>query len=562
MPVPLSEPTSTAPIPGMISIQDSLSLPSDSSPVNSMSGFAQPIDPGLSVEQEVELLGYFFKYIHPAIPLLKETDFYHRYSIAAVDHNLVVTLVVLSAKITRVALLCNQAHLDYCLEKLLDLDYNTNDHLGGLGSLDNFQRACLLAYYEFHQRPGPRAWMRIGQLSRQAYQCGLHQIDNPNNPLSSIISDPSVLEQWRYVWWCIYCLDSYSNISASTPFVIELSSIQTALVNSPLTASAFDRDAPDDLVFLSDEPDSLWKTLKEVIPRPQTLNFNTHIITTTILREAGALFRLSRQSASKGLSRRLVALEQHLSMIQSCMPPGYLDPARNAANNESGVDHHARLVCLLQYHFARILTSTSLYIDKAKPHRLLRWRQVMEDCQDVITTISHWDAQYCSTVDPAICFIAYTTLSLICHFQVSDLAVGIGPQGQLEAQKFVLLQFLQNFACIWALPQTLIALYQQNSERIPRVQSLSEIDRLLDRSRAPYESLPSIASSILGQTHHSPPPAFPTTSQLAPVGGNGTMDHMTLFDSSFDPSLIAQAQKPRSQSNGGSQLWNSIFEFQ
>jgi hypothetical protein len=72
-----------------------------------------------------------------------------------------------------------------------------------------FITQALLAFYSFHQYPGNEAWTRIGQLTRKAYQCGLHQIDNSDR-FSAFERDSMTkdeLDEWRRVWWFIYCLD-------------------------------------------------------------------------------------------------------------------------------------------------------------------------------------------------------------------------------------------------------------------------------------------------------------------------------------------------------------------
>src|SRR5271170_2151044 len=85
--------------------------------------------------------------------------------------------------------------------------------------------------------------MRIGQLTRKAYQCGLHQIDNhEQRPLFDCIpASDEEAEEWRYVWWFIYCLDSYCNITAATPFVVKVDSVKTALVKTSLPNPADSR---------------------------------------------------------------------------------------------------------------------------------------------------------------------------------------------------------------------------------------------------------------------------------------------------------------------------------
>ena len=102
----------------------------------------------------------------------------------------------------------------------LDLDADEIDEYedGTLAPPDVWQQACLLAFYGFHQEPGRHAAARIDRLARQAYRQGLHRLDD--DCLSTLGSannhsafDDDDREEWRYIWWTIFILDSYASIT-------------------------------------------------------------------------------------------------------------------------------------------------------------------------------------------------------------------------------------------------------------------------------------------------------------------------------------------------------------
>ncbi len=101
-------------------------------------------------------------------------------------------------------------------------------------SLDQFRRAYLLAFYEFHQFPGRQSWLRVGRVTRMAYRIGLDRLDRIRMLYHdwSTVSDEDI-QEWRSLWWCIYRLDTYSNLSCGTPYLIDDAFISTSFVRSP-----------------------------------------------------------------------------------------------------------------------------------------------------------------------------------------------------------------------------------------------------------------------------------------------------------------------------------------
>lgn len=397
-------------------------------------------------------------HIHPSIPLFHRARFLARYEAGNLCQHLLLTIYVVTAKTLGLGNSWDGSNLDDCIAYLLDLKVVENESAGKKLSLDNFRQGCLLAFYAFHQYPGEKAWMRIGNLTRKAYQCGLHQIDFIG--YGSVFDRENVsaedLEEWRYVWWCIYCLDCYSNVTALTPFIVERESIKTALVSSPLAGPTSDLAVKTLPQYLPDDTDDLWKTAKDVTSSTGAVNFNMHILTTTMIREAATLHRLRKQSTSKRLKVRLSELESHFSTFRLALPTRYLSPSRNAMDNESSSEHHSRLICVLHIHLARILTYFPADSQENLNEWTGRWQQCLESCEDVVTVVKQWDGQYFTATDPAICFIILFALTLV-HLHSCSKDAKLEFKVRMETYKDVLVLFLEQFASAWSLPRFLIS---------------------------------------------------------------------------------------------------------
>lgn len=398
----------------------------------------------------------FFTYIQPSIPLFQKEPFLRRYVQGTVNCELLLTLLGITAQIQGFVTIWANPALNSCVEYLLSNKFVEEEILENPPSLEKFQKECLLAFYEFHQYPGKKSWQRISGITRKAYQYGLDQIDSrdhcslyDHNPMTA-----GETEEWRRLWWCIYCLDSYCNITAATPFVIELDSVRTALVETLGAADTVTGGAG--AIFLPAETELLWKTTKEIIARPGDANPNLHLVTTTLLREAGTLLRLWKQNPSARLKARFPILEDHLSTVRLALPTRYLDVARKVVVNESSAEHHARLICILHLHAAHLLVSLPIRELVDDPEWLLRWQSNLAHCEEVVAVIRQWKAQLCVSVDPAICSIVSGALMLL-HLHCKDGA-NSGPelQARLLTQKDLLVLFLEQFASIWQLPRFLI----------------------------------------------------------------------------------------------------------
>ena len=123
----------------------------------------------------------FDTHIHPSIPLFPKGKLFQQYEYGAISRNLLLTIFAVTAKILGPPSCWSDGSVEDCVRYLLQTNVIDKDSPSTGLSLDDFRQTCLLAFYAFHQYPGERAWMRIGHLTRRAYQCGLHQIDNRLN---------------------------------------------------------------------------------------------------------------------------------------------------------------------------------------------------------------------------------------------------------------------------------------------------------------------------------------------------------------------------------------------
>ncbi|KAI0019448.1 hypothetical protein F4780DRAFT_445767 [Xylariomycetidae sp. FL0641] len=440
--------------------------------------------PGYHVEpsQEREILECFFDEVHTAVMLFQKQRFMQMYEAGAIQRDLIVTIVTITAKVLGPISYWRDEDVNLCMDGLLKAAPSEDNLSDSQASLDRIRQECLLAYYDFHQFPGPRSWTRIGRLTRKAYSLGLNQIENPGlcSAFNAAITTEDEIEDWRYVWWCVYCFDSYSNITSGAPLVIELEGINTALVRR---SYAEDIAAPFSMpkLQLPDDIDHLWSTTQEVLSSGCIVNYNIHMVTTTILREAGSLFRL--RTEGKRLPSRTANLKSAFTPLRLALPPRYLTPARNVLRAETSADHHMRLTNILHLHMVRIVILMPPDIRNDESGWMDKWQQILEACQDVVQVIEQWNNHFSPRVDPAICFIIFFALCLL-NLHRRSMQDTSGPLlANLRQGENVLRIFLEHFSSIWTLPKFLLEQYRKTPTEVPV--NYHEVDSILSNMRTP-----------------------------------------------------------------------------
>lgn len=409
-------------------------------------------------------LEMFFSIVQDVNPIFSRVRFFHSYRNSTCSRELVSTIVLITAKLTGYVFPMNSHVLDVCIDQLLSSSLLDGDMFSDSPTLDQFRKACLLAFYEFHQYPGNQSWMRIGKLTRMAYRIGLDRLESIRSfypDWSSI--DREDIEEWRLVWWCIYRLDSYSNLSSGTPYLID-----EKLANTALVAGHHAQE-----ISLPSHPGDLWKSIQVITSNPETLLINVHTITATAMRQAGLILRVHSLQAQEKTISHITDAERHLSTLRQALPPGWFNPNRNAFSNESHVDHHARLVTVLHLRMAQLLLAVLNCGKGEESDRPMSWQQVLEASQDIASIAGQWDNSFCLKVDPAISFIFFTALIFL-DLHKKSTAISIPDLvSSIDHHMTVLRLQLEQFASIWTLPKLLARKFLVEVEKSGRIQLIN-----------------------------------------------------------------------------------------
>ncbi|KAI1340071.1 hypothetical protein F5Y15DRAFT_63272 [Xylariaceae sp. FL0016] len=440
--------------------------------------------PGYYLEpaQERDLLVHFFDEVHSAVPLFQKNSFLSLYDNGLAYRDLVVTMITVTARILGPISYWRTEDVKTCIGWLLKSTSFQDDSAEAQMTLDQFRQQCLLAYYEFHQFPGPSSLMRISRVTRKAYAVGLNQIDNPDlcSAFDAAIATEDEVEDWRCIWWCVYCLDSYSNIPSGAPFIVELESINTALARRNNGQQGEGPVSPQK-IFLPEEVDELWKTAQELVASSCMSNYNMHMITTTILRQAGSLLRL--RTEGKRLPSRLAAVKRNLASLRLALPPRYLNPARNVLKAETNADHHTRLTNILHLHMVRLIVSMPSDSETNEEVLMGDWQQSLETVQDMVSVFEQWNNHYSHQVDPAICLIVFSGLWIMNIYRRTIADTSQPLYYNLIQGENMFLLFLRQFSSLWSLPELLIQ--QFNSEETNSSLTFAEAARILSHFKTP-----------------------------------------------------------------------------
>jgi hypothetical protein len=352
--------------------------------------------------------------------------------------------------------LADGQNLDARIDRLLSSSLLEDDIMGTTPSLDQFRKACLLAFYDFHQFPGHLSWMRIGQITRMAYRTGLDRIES----LRALYPDwasfsNDEIQEWRSVWWCIYRLDSYSNLSSGTPNLIDHQFVNTSFILDHFDQSSSGEDTTQEEVHLPSDYADLWKLLSVFSSSPKTFLKNVHILSIVAMRQTAAAIRMHFSRPRMDMTGSLADLQRQLSTLSLSLPPGWFNPARNAFANESHDDHHARLVTVLHFMMARLLLAILCCSQANKEEPFFAWQQVLEVCQDIASAMEQWNSLFCMTVDPAISFIPFTALIFLDLHRKSTAVAQPMLQSKVQHNQTVLRLHLEQFSRMWTLPRLL-----------------------------------------------------------------------------------------------------------
>ncbi|KAH7240218.1 uncharacterized protein BKA55DRAFT_693754 [Fusarium redolens] len=395
-------------------------------------------------------------------------------------------MLLITAKLLGFKFASTHFDLDSRIDQVLSNTSLQEDTAGDFPSLDLFRKFCLLAFYEFHQFPGQQAWMRIGKIVRLAYWMGLDRLDiiQSVSPEWSNVNNKD-LQDWKLVWWCVYRLDSYANLSSGTPYQIDERLVNTSFIHdhyqgqlsqsliSPCRLPYDPRGLPDLLLFVKSGAES-------------SLLFNIHLITITVLRQFGRPMSMCYLVPHENITAIVLDAERTLSAIRLALPRNFLNPGRNAFMNESNTDHHARLVSVLHLHMAQLLAAlASCYYLPEGDDWTLSWQRVLETCQNIAGIAEKWDSNYTLTVDPALSLISLTALVFLDIHKKYTESTNLHLISEIENCELLLLLQLEQLSAHWKLPDLLILSFKSFKESVTGPLSYPHIQLILSRFESP-----------------------------------------------------------------------------
>ncbi|KAH7070557.1 hypothetical protein BKA63DRAFT_518727 [Paraphoma chrysanthemicola] len=438
--------------------------------------------------REEQLLEAFFDILRDVNPIHDKARFLYDYHNSCCDSALISTITTITEKLTGSVLAANVTSIDTRIDSLLSSTALQESLFTDSPVLDEYRKSCVLAAYEFHQFPGHQSWMRLGSLARMALRTGLDRLEHLRayQPEWRALSEQD-MEEWRAVWWCIYRLDSYSNLASGTPYLISEDLVATAFILRNVSQSFEETDSVPQLL-LSSHPENIWKLISTLSSYPGTTIANIHNITTTMMRQVGSLTRVYQVRPVEETNAKITEVERRFSALRLALPPNWLNPKRNAFSGERTLEHHERLVTNLQLWMTRLLLAIFRCCRQHGEEWLRSWEQVLETCQNIVAIAEQWDSSFCIKVDPAIAFVIFTSLIFLDLHEKSIATSGENLQAQIEHDKTVLRFMLEHFATIWTLPRLLSLSFATFSESIQGPLTEQHLKRILLRFEAPLHS--------------------------------------------------------------------------
>ncbi|PCH01527.1 Transcription factor [Penicillium occitanis (nom. inval.)] len=422
-------------------------------------------------------LDKYFDLFHDANPIYSRANFLQNYRNALCSKDLISTMVIITAKLIGFA--PEGSDLDIRIDHLLSSNHLELDIIGDSPTLDQMRKAYIMAFYEFHQFPGDQSWMRIGRLTRIAYRVGIDKLERlPTFYPDWAAISKAEMQEWRLLWWCIYKIDSYTNLAAGTPYLIDKDFINTALMMSESNiASSNGEPTESEAVYLPTSFQGLWEVIPSLTSDPETFLANVHIVTVTAMRDVALVGRIYFLREHTGTVEEVFKeAERQLSALRLALPFGWLNTDRNALAGESQSNHHARLVTIFHLSFAQLFLGILKCRAEEGDEWTRSWQKILENCQDIARAAAQWDSSFCVRVDPAINLVLLTALIFLeVHKKTSISSTAVNSESSIKHDQTIIRLLLDQFAKIWTFPRLIILSFKSFRESFSGVSgSLSQ----------------------------------------------------------------------------------------
>jgi hypothetical protein len=459
----------------------------------------------LAEESKQLLISLYFLHIQPMFPMFRKPTFEQGFRDSRIPESLLSAMFAVSARFVPEAdMIQHFGQVSTPWEKFAEVSHRqSRDQHNGNGPicLDDIKTAALLAIYEYTTYPGRKAWMYVGNVTRLALCARLHQIDS-QRVLTSLSNTER--EEWRFVWWVIWKLDSTINVAAFSPFGIDCQSIGTAMVSTTVADFTNGIVNPSTNTLLETDPVKSWKSIRETLAIDPGDGFNVHLVTTMLLRAVSQCQQRLDANCTNEEIQRLMALRNTFSCMRLALPGCYFDGSKGPG--EGFYAHRHRLETIVMFYTAQLIINEPVKSPGAAGESVSinSWRDSITCAEDLASVFHHWKAEYFAVADPIMSCAIYHAYCALTIYKMSIASENNGDLGVVETRIQNALDLLSisldNFARWWEMARIL-----QRSLETLQLWSWVELDlaKLVDvvsqirRAINPYAAEPGLVDVSL-----------------------------------------------------------------
>ncbi|OBT98323.2 hypothetical protein VE01_03177 [Pseudogymnoascus verrucosus] len=375
----------------------------------------------LAEDSKQLLICLYFDHIQPIFPMFRKPMFHQRFHENQIPESLLNAMFAMSSRfvptsdVFRVFGKFSTPWENFA--KLAHQQSHNRLEENSAICLDDIKTACLLAIHEYTNYPGRKAWMYVGNAVRLSLASRLHQIDIKGN--SCGLSDAD-REEWRFVWWAIWKLDSTINVTAVMPFGIDCHTIGSALVSTTVADFTNGITKQSTGTLLDTDSAKSWRAVREMQSLDPGDGFNIHLLAVSLLRGVSQCQQRLYANSTPEEIARMMALRNTFSCMRLALPAWYFNAAKRPS--EQFHSHRHRLETIIMFHTAHLIINEPVRtLGTEQAHRITGdslscWQSSITYAEDLAGVFHHWESEYFAVADPVIsCAIWHAHCGLTIH---------------------------------------------------------------------------------------------------------------------------------------------------
>ncbi|OBT63479.1 hypothetical protein VE03_08093 [Pseudogymnoascus sp. 23342-1-I1] len=367
------------------------------------------------------LICLYFDHIQPIFPMFRKPMFHQRFHENQIPESLLNAMFAMSSRFVPTSDIFRVfGKFSTPWENFAKLAHQqSHDRLEENSAicLDDIKTACLLAIHEYTNYPGRKAWMYVGNAVRLSLASRLHQIDIRGN--SCGLSDAD-REEWRFVWWAIWKLDSTINVTAVMPFGIDCHTIGSALVSTTVADFTNGITKQSTGTLLDTDSAKSWRAVREMQSRDPGDGFNIHLLAVSLLRGVSQCQQRLYANSTPEEIARMMALRNTFSCMRLALPAWYFNAAKHPS--EQFHSHRHRLETIIMFHTAHLIINEPVRTLGTEQAHIITgdslscWQSSITYAEDLAGVFHHWESEYFAVADPVIsCAIWHAHCGLTIH---------------------------------------------------------------------------------------------------------------------------------------------------